>query len=175
MIFKLTLLMIYIFTNGAIDIHSQINQVIQMFKCFYSEVSRQIIATKMAIKLTIIIFFGSIYYFVISNTYKKVICFSTSYGNLSRPCPVQFMWIFWHWQLYAILEHIKSEIHNCQGFSMVSIKTIYKLTTFVFIVPSKITVHFPIAYHRLMYTRSSMTFIFIIHAFWIDLSTTKIK
>jgi len=51
-------------------------------------------------------------------TYKKVISFSTSYGNWSRPWPVQFIWTSWHWHPDAISEHMKSEIHCHEEFNV---------------------------------------------------------
>lgn len=55
-------------------------------------------------------------------TYKKVISFSTSYGNWSSPWPVQLIWTSWHWQPDAISEHMKSEIHCYKEFKIFTIQ-----------------------------------------------------
>lgn len=57
-------------------------------------------------------------------TYKKVISFSTSYGNWTRPWPVQFIWTSWHWQSDAISEHMKSKMHCYKESSVFTIQYI---------------------------------------------------
>jgi len=113
-----------------IKIHLQINQAIQMFEYIFMKVLGKIITTQMTIhnkKDYIVLYFTTIFNFnTLSNTYKNVISFSTSYGNWWRPWPVQFIWTSWHWQPDAIFEHMKSEIY-CHGVSIYLLYLMYNM------------------------------------------------
>lgn len=169
--FKYLLTLCHNISIHQINIHLQINQAIQMFKCIFVDALGKIIATQMTINIKedYIVFFHYRVLFYRICTYKKVISFSTSYGNWSRPWPVQFILTSWHWQPDAISEHMKSEIHCHDEFNIFTIQFYRNLTTvIVFVVPSQITIQLPVAHHRLMNTRPPMTFEFIFSTFRID-------
>lgn len=121
---KCLLALCYNISIHQINIHLQINQAIQMFKCIFMDALGKIITTQMTINIKedYIVFFHYRVLFYRICTYKKVISFSTSYGNWSRPWPVQFILTSWHWQPDAISEHMKSEIHCHDEFNIFTIQ-----------------------------------------------------